>query len=110
MDKIEKIVDSDLLGINETERIKSLSREEKRLEYLKICADADEKVRGKGIRTRRDVRIFKDIMAQAYGQHPNSEDFNIGMNLLAITTFLGLAGYYVGYQGIIRPIIEYFSR
>lgn len=108
-EKIERIVDSSEINrSNMLKRIKSLSKEEKIQEYISICAFADEKSKKLGI--KENVRPFKEAMSQIYDIHVSPERFNIGMNLFVATTFLGLAGYFVGYQIIIKPIIEYFSK
>ncbi|OGJ21198.1 hypothetical protein A3K73_07000 [Candidatus Pacearchaeota archaeon RBG_13_36_9] len=56
--------------------------------------------------SRIEAFIIKDPLAQVYSIHSNSSDVS-----LALTTVLvGAAGWFVGYYGIIKPLIDYFSK
>jgi hypothetical protein len=108
---LEVIADSlnqDPIGINEARRIKDLSPEEKRREYLKLCSRINEGRKAGGI-GRFEAASVKDVFASVYHQHPNSHDIGSTLQFISGLVFLG-GMVYVGYQGIIRPIIDYFSR
>lgn len=106
MDEIEKIADSDTFGIYETIRIRSLNRRERREEYLRACERINEG-RKKGNRGMIGFLVCRNAMAQIYGQHPNSNDFLLAFNAIAITAITGGIVYLICHEGIIKPVIEY---
>ena len=104
-EELEDSVDSDPLGINKPRRIQRLSREERHREYWDFCdrIDAGRKAADLGWREARDV---KDLMAQVYNIHPNSNDVRLALTGIIM---VGAAGF-VGYYGVIKPLIDYFSK
>ena len=106
---IETIVESiNHSEADEISRIDALSKDERREEYLRVANRIDKGRRERKC-SRKEAFVVKDAMRLLYDQHPNSQDFSDATNLVAGLVFFGMCGY-VGYLGIIKPLIEYFSK